>query len=159
MEWFGFTGSSTTTTTSGPTSTATTTTSAAATTTAGAGAAHYAQCGGIGWTGATTGELCLNQHLVSPEPIYSQLVMAKLRRGLYGTGVAEESIKPTLIDPEPLGVAGPGAMITRNPTLAVKGAPGAGMTARSVEKDPGDTRFREKAQAGPELLNGQEGQT
>ncbi|KAI8624064.1 fungal cellulose binding domain-containing protein [Xylariaceae sp. FL1651] len=55
MQWFGFTGSSTTTTT-GPTSTPTTTTSAATTTTTGSspGADHWAQCGGIGWTGATT---------------------------------------------------------------------------------------------------------
>ncbi|KAI1739097.1 PHB depolymerase family esterase [Xylaria scruposa] len=60
MEWFGFTGSSTTTKTSGPTSTltttksTTTTKSATATPTSGSGAAQYAQCGGIGWTGATT---------------------------------------------------------------------------------------------------------
>ncbi|KAI0474557.1 PHB depolymerase family esterase [Xylaria cf. heliscus] len=47
-------GSSTTTTTSGPTSTQTTTKSATATPTSGSGAAQYAQCGGIGWTGATT---------------------------------------------------------------------------------------------------------
>ncbi|KAI0410071.1 PHB depolymerase family esterase [Xylaria palmicola] len=57
MEWFGISGSSTTTTTSAPTSTLTTTrttTTATTTTTAGPGAAHYAQCGGIGWNGATT---------------------------------------------------------------------------------------------------------
>ncbi|KAI0799474.1 Alpha/Beta hydrolase protein [Xylaria sp. FL0064] len=54
MQWFGFASSSTTTTTSRPTSTSTITTSATTTTTAAPGGAHYAQCGGIGWTGATT---------------------------------------------------------------------------------------------------------
>ncbi|KAJ2997064.1 hypothetical protein NUW58_g773 [Xylaria curta] len=59
MEWFGFTisltdGSGTTTTMAGPTSTRTTTTSVTATATGGLGGAHYAQCGGIGWTGVVT---------------------------------------------------------------------------------------------------------
>ncbi|KAI1114976.1 Alpha/Beta hydrolase protein [Nemania sp. NC0429] len=60
MEWFGISGSGTTTTTTpNPTQTTTTTTktsttTAATTTTAVPGAAHWAQCGGIGWAGATT---------------------------------------------------------------------------------------------------------
>lgn len=52
----GTTSTASTLTTTVRTSTATTSSTAAATTTAGSstGAAHYAQCGGTGWTGATT---------------------------------------------------------------------------------------------------------
>jgi len=59
LVWFGITGSSTSTSTTGPATTTTgpttTTTTAAgtATTPSGGTAAHWGQCGGIGWTGAT----------------------------------------------------------------------------------------------------------
>ncbi|KAG9089414.1 hypothetical protein FRC06_001563 [Ceratobasidium sp. 370] len=50
----GSTYSTTGTTTTASSGTSTTTSAASSTTSASSGAAHYAQCGGIGWTGATT---------------------------------------------------------------------------------------------------------
>lgn len=53
LDWFGITSGTTTTTTSKTTSPTTSTTSSTPSSTGGCTAAHWAQCGGIGYTGCT----------------------------------------------------------------------------------------------------------
>ncbi|CAE6542886.1 unnamed protein product, partial [Rhizoctonia solani] len=63
-------GTSSTTTTAGSGTTTTTSAASSTTSTSSSGAAHYAQCGGTGWTGATT---CVSPYTCTVlNPYYSQ---------------------------------------------------------------------------------------